>query len=153
MNASVEGNAAPQILDPGRGDCYCFAGLSCRPIVRGDDSGGAYSLIEITAEPQSGCPLHIRHSEDTTIYVISGIFRIVAGAEALVAAPGTVVRIPRGIPNGFRNLGTSVSCLLVSSTPGGYEKFIEEMSRAPQPQDPRSYEGMLARHGMSLVTA
>ncbi len=54
------------------------------------------------------------------------------------AFPVTVrsfVQFPRGMVHTYKNAGARPARLLVTVTPGGYEKFFEAMSRVPVPAD------------------
>jgi quercetin dioxygenase-like cupin family protein len=51
----------------------------------------------------------------------------VLGERTLSASAGSVVYCPRGVLHGFRNVGTTPSRMVVIITPGGLEKFFEEV--------------------------
>lgn len=144
-------NGAQRVLREGEGDCYRFLGLACRVLLPGEASGGAYTLIEITAEPGKGSPFHVCNREDKLLYVVEGFFRIRAGQETVTATRGTVVRIPRGVPHSFVNADACPSRLLASLAPAGHDRFFEELASLPQPPEPAAFEALLARFGMTLV--
>ena len=97
--------------------------------VKAKDTLGAYSLTESIVQPSTG-PVPHRHSrEDESFYVLEGEleFRMgERGERRIVAAPGTFVFAPRGIPHTFRNVGTTPARVLVIISPAGLEKFFEE---------------------------
>ena len=97
--------------------------------VKAKDTLGAYSFTESIVAPGTG-PVPHRHSrEDESFYILEGQFEFrigERGERSIVAAPGTFVFAPRGIPHTFRNVGTTPARILVIISPAGLEKFFEE---------------------------
>lgn len=148
----VAAGARVDVQGPGQGEIFRFAGLSCRPIVRGEDSAEAYTLIEITAGPSKGSPYHICHWEDKAIYVMEGAFRIRIGDRTVAAGPGTSVRIPSGVPHSFTSVGDEAGRLMVALTPSGHERMFEELCRLTERRATRKeMVHMFARYGVELL--
>jgi mannose-6-phosphate isomerase-like protein (cupin superfamily) len=101
--------------------------MTCK--VGSEETGGVYSIVENTLAPQDGPPPHVHHNEDEIFYVIEGEFEIRCGERTFRAAPGALAVLPRNVPHSFRNVGEGEGRLLVTVTPGGFEKFFEEVSR------------------------
>ncbi len=96
--------------------------------VSSDQTGGAYSLFEVTVGPGGGEGPHIQHREDECFYVLEGRFGFVVEGEWIEAGPGSLVYVPKGVLHAFENAGETTGRMLVSQTPGGaYERFIEEV--------------------------
>jgi quercetin dioxygenase-like cupin family protein len=94
--------------------------------VKGNDTLGAYSFTEGIAQPGSG-PVPHRHSrEDESFFVLDGELEFRVGERVIVAAPGSFVFAPRGIPHTFKNVGTTPARFLVIVSPAGLEKFFDE---------------------------
>ena len=114
--------------------------------VESKDTLGAYSLREFIVEPGTG-PVPHRHSrEDESFYILDGQleFKIgERGERVIVAAPGSFVFAPRGIPHTFKNVGTSRARGLVIISPAGLEKFFDERNalRKELPATDPSYPG------------
>jgi len=114
--------------------------------VTGKDTLGAYSFGEFTAQPGTG-PVPHRHSrEDESFYILDGQleFRIGERGERLIlAAPGSLVFAPRGIPHTYKNVGTTPARALVIISPAGLEKFFEERNALQKelPTTDPSYPG------------
>jgi quercetin dioxygenase-like cupin family protein len=73
--------------------------------VTGNQTLGAYSFTEAIAEPGTG-PVPHRHSrEDESFYVLDGQLEIRVGERVMVAAPGSYVFAPRGIPHTYKPEG------------------------------------------------
>jgi quercetin dioxygenase-like cupin family protein len=103
----------------GPGDAYRF-------LVTGEESGGAYFVMEAIVPPGGGPPLHIHTREDETFYVLDGECEIRLGDEKVTARPGDFVNIPRGRLHNFHNASSSPVRMILTFTPAGIEKFFEE---------------------------
>lgn len=131
-----ENNRAPRLLAPGEGKSFSMMGIRITPKITGEESGGAYTLIEQVVQAGGGSPPHICHRDDKTIYVVDGEFDILLGDQPRRATAGACAIIPRGTVHNFRNVGTREGKLLVALTPAGHEKFLEEMARLSQAGTP-----------------
>jgi quercetin dioxygenase-like cupin family protein len=101
----------------------------------GQDTAGAFSLLEWALEPnQEGPGLH-QHNFDEAFYVLSGqvVFRI--REECHVLGPGQLAWMPRNTPHSFSNAGTEPASGLTISTPGGLENVFAKLN-AGQPAPP-----------------
>ena len=113
-------------VPPGEGKSVWLVGDLITVKLQGEDTGGAYSLVEETTLPQGGPPPHIHHNADETIYVLEGELEFMVGDQAIPASAGSAVYAPRGTLHTFRNVGTSPSRILALISPGGFEKFFLE---------------------------
>ena len=96
--------------------------------VGSDQTGGAYSLFEVTVGAGGGEGPHVQHREDECFYVLEGRFGFAVEGEQIEAGPGSLVYVPKGVLHAFENAGETTGKLLVSQTPGGaYEGFVEEV--------------------------
>ncbi len=103
----------------GPGDMYTF-------LVTGEQTGGAYFVMEALVPPGGGPPPHIHRNEDETFYIVEGQCSIRLGDQTVNAAAGDFVNVPRGIVHCFRNEGTSTMRMVLTYSPSGIEKFFEE---------------------------
>jgi quercetin dioxygenase-like cupin family protein len=98
--------------------------------VPSQQTGGAYSLFEITTQPGAGTPPHVQHREDECFYVLVGEFEFLSGEETFRVGVGSLLYVPKGILHAHKNVDEGVGRMLVSQTPGGlYEHFFEEVGR------------------------
>jgi quercetin dioxygenase-like cupin family protein len=138
----------------GPGDHYTF-------LVTGEETGGAYFVMEALVPPGGGPPPHIHTREDETFYVLEGEIEFLLGEELVNAGPGDFVNIPRGLVHRFLNTGSETARLILTFTPAGIEKFFEEtLERAPNDvrEAPDNVEEVAARyveaaprHGLEFV--
>ncbi len=117
--------------------------------IGGEDTKGAFVLAEEVTPPQGGPPPHLHTREDETFYVVEGELEFMVGDRTLSATAGSVVYGPRGVPHGFRNVGTRPSRMAVIITPGGLEKFFEEVGEpvtdpSSPPEAPPDVERLVA---------
>ncbi len=89
-------------------------------------TGGAYSLFEVTAPPGGGPPPHVHHGEDEAFYVLEGEFEFLDGAETQRVGAGSLLYVPKGTLHAHKNVGGRMGRMLITQTPGGlYEQFFE----------------------------
>jgi len=124
--ADGQNSGAAHVLPPGEGESVWLVGDLITVKLQGEDTGGAYSLVEETSHPGGGPPPHVHHDTDETLYVLEGEVEFVAGDRTIAAGAGAAVYNPRGTLHTFRNVGTSPSRVLALLSPGGFEKFFLE---------------------------
>lgn len=103
----------------GPGDMYTF-------LVTGEQTGGAYFVMEALVPPGGGPPPHIHHNEDETFYIVEGECSITIGDKVVLARSGDFVNIPRGTVHCFFNSGTGTARMILTFTPAGMEGFFRE---------------------------
>lgn len=119
----------PKDVQAGKGLTLSVLGERVTVKLSGEESDGACAAIEIATPPQVGPPLHVHHGEDEAFYVLEGMYEIRVGGRMIPAPPGTFVFLPRGIPHSHTNVGYRTGKLLVTITPAGFERFLEDVSR------------------------
>src|SRR5690242_9205950 len=115
------------LLQPDEGSPLATTGGQGFIKVRGEDSAGAFALLEQVIPPvTSGPPLHINTREDEVFYILEGTLRLQLGERLLDAGPGTMCYIPRGSVHTFCNPYDTPVRLLGYITPAGFEHYFEE---------------------------
>jgi quercetin dioxygenase-like cupin family protein len=109
-------------------------------------------MLEIATPPQVGPPLHVHQREDEAFYVLEGMYEIRVGGRMIPAPPGTFAFLPRDIPHSYTNVGYRTGKLLVTITPAGFERFLEEVSQlAPDVPLDREQLGAIGRkYGLEM---
>jgi len=93
-----------------------------------DQTGGAYSLFEVTSQPGGRLLPHVQHREDESFYVLEGEYEFLVEACTIGAGAGSLIYVPRGILHAHRNISGGKGRMLVTQTPGGlYQRFFEEV--------------------------
>ena len=128
----------PIYITPEGGKTWNIFGLQIVGKIFSEDTGGAYSVIVSTTPPDGGAPPHVHELEDELFYVLEGSFTFTCDNETFLAEKGAVVVLPKGKPHAFKNTGGTTGRMMNTITPGGFEKFFEEVDKLPKdgPPDP-----------------
>ena len=94
--------------------------------VRGADTGGAFSVLHLVAEPMSGPPMHMHTQEDEWFYILKGEMTFQVGGKRFTAGPGTSVFAPRNIPHTWQNCTDEPVEAIGLITPAKFEGFFED---------------------------
>src|SRR6516225_10448103 len=109
LNVQAFTHRAPSIKHQPRVKRYYFdvgIGSVC---LSGEDTGGAYCLLEVSLAAGIGVPRHTHTREDETYYVTSGELEVKVGDEIFVLKPGDTLMAPRNIPHELRNSGNAIN--------------------------------------------
>lgn len=132
-SAVEEGTVAKRVahISPGEGTSSLWVlGELLTYKVPSQQTGGAYSLFEVTTRPGAGPPPHVQHREDEAFYVLEGEYEFLSGEETLRAGVGSLLHVPKGILHTHKNIGEGAGRMLLTQTPGGlYEHFFEEVGK------------------------
>lgn len=110
---------------------------------RAAQTQGAFGLILCETRRGSSPPLHIHHTTDEAIWVISGRIRVRCGEDEFTLAAGGFTLLPRGVPHTFvSEQDTSMLGLLV---PGGTEAFFDYGPPVTSPTPPPVDAGRMQR--------
>ena len=104
-------------------ETIAFLGETLAIRVRGEQTGGAFALIEHLLPRGLATPLHLQLHEDETFYVLDGEISVYVDGALSRAAAGDVVWLPRGVPHAFQ-VESEGAHLLALSTPAGHERFF-----------------------------
>lgn len=148
----VPADTGPSFWGPG--DRYTF-------LVTGEQSDGAYFIMEALVPPEGGPPPHIHRREQESFYLLDGTLDIQMGDKVVQASTGDFVHIPCGTVHCFRNSGSSTARMLLIFSPGGIEGFFEEtlepvadrLAAPPANMDAvvARYVEAAPRHGLQFV--
>jgi quercetin dioxygenase-like cupin family protein len=94
-------------------------------LIKGEESGGRFALVETIEQPGDELPSHRHHWEDKTIYVLEGALAISIAGTWVNAPVGAAVFLPRGIAHAYTITSESAR-LLTMLTPAGFERFYQE---------------------------
>jgi mannose-6-phosphate isomerase-like protein (cupin superfamily) len=141
-----------RVHQPGKDRSYWVLGDLYTCLASGEQTGGAYALIEGVVPPGGGPPPHIHHREDEAFYIVEGRLTFESDDKQIDAAPGTWVWLPRGSRHTFRNVGQTPARILIVVNPTGLEKFFAEVGQEvtdpgsePGPAPPGDVAKLLAR--------
>jgi mannose-6-phosphate isomerase-like protein (cupin superfamily) len=92
------------------------------------DTRGAAAVFHQIVPPLAGPPLHRHSCEDEWFYVMDGEITIEVDGDRQVLYAGGSAFAPRGTAHSFRNFSTSPAEMLVMTTPGRFNLFLEELA-------------------------
>lgn len=135
------------------GRTWNIFGLEIVGKIMSEQTNGDYAVIMSSTPPEGGPPPHVHQHEDEVFYVLEGNYSFICGEKEIQASKGDLVHLPRGIPHSFRNIGNETGVLLNTITPGGFEKFFEEVDRLPkdQPLDRAKVEEIAAKYALKFL--
>ena len=136
-------------------DTIELGGFGVRYMVRSEQSGGGFALVEHPIAPRTlAAPLHTHEHEDEYTYVLNGEVGIQIGDEVTYAGPGELVAKPRGIAHAFWNRTDEPARVLEIISPGGFEQYFAELAPLLPPQRPEpDFAGLVAlqeRYGVRM---
>src|SRR5579883_2096558 len=126
-------NKAIITRQPKEGRWIAQSGDLNRFLAVSEDTGGAYAQWEAIVPPGGGPLMHVHSREDESFFVLEGEVVFQVGETRQVAAAGTYVNLPIGVPHCFRNESASVARLLITVVPAGLEGLFFESGTEVQP--------------------
>lgn len=116
------------VVGPNEGKSLWLGGLGVIYKIRGEETGGAFSIVEHPIEPGKLVPAHVHSREDELSYVLEGEVGVRIGDQEFTATPGHFIIKPRGIPHTFWNAGPKPARILEIISPAGFESYFEEIA-------------------------
>src|SRR4051812_28395500 len=152
--AAMPNATHPLVLGPADGDQVQIGPMGVRFMIGSEEAGGGFSVVEHPIAPRSlAAPTHTHRHEDEYSYVLEGEVGVQVGDEVRVAKPGELVFKPRGVPHAFWNPGDRPARLLEIISPGGFERYFEEIGPlfpADGPPDFEALAAVQARYGLTM---
>src|SRR3954454_547805 len=90
---------------PGEGRSVWVVGDLYTIKASGEETGGAFALIEALVPPGGGPPPHLHHREDEAFYVLEGELRFHVAGRDLAVGAGAWITLARGGLHHFQNVG------------------------------------------------
>src|SRR5262245_19581585 len=111
------------------------------------DTHGAYTLLDVIADPQYGVPMHVHDNENEHFIVLEGTMRIANDDRTSDVGPDAAITVNKGVPHAWYNLSEVPLRLLVVFSPGNVEGLFREVA-ARQSDD---IAAILQRFGCRIV--
>jgi len=126
----------------------------------GNETGGAFAMMEAIVPPGHGPPPHIHSREDEAFYVLEGELLFHAEGRSFTATSGAWVTLARGSLHYFKNKGSKPARMLIVVTPSGLENFFLEVGQeaidgetepvAPTPEDIQKLIQAAPKYGLGI---
>lgn len=120
----------------------------------GADTGGSVAVVHLTVPKLSGPPLHRHSREDEWFYVLDGELVWEVDGQRFSGGKGASAFVPRGTAHTFQNFQEEAAHILVMVTPGGLDRFFEDVTvlnkGLSQPDFP-GVEALMQSYGLELL--
>lgn len=149
----------------GAGECYNVIGELLTLKITNAETDGAFSVIELVAQPGGGPPLHT-HPSSESFTILEGEFEFTGLDQGQLttfrAGPGDNVFIPAGAPHTYQAVGGSPARTMLVLVPGReMERFFADVGvrvtpGEPAPSGPPDIPALLAagqNHGLRFLGA
>ncbi len=139
-------------LKSGEGIKIDFRGTKMTLKVSGEQSEGAYSLLEMVHPANVGPASHIHPTGAEAFYVLEGEYTIQCDQRVYTAQVGDFVLIPKGVPHSYRS-GTEGGKVLVIC-PAGLEKYFSDVAEVLKASTSIMWEleqAIAKRHGQEFL--
>jgi quercetin dioxygenase-like cupin family protein len=133
-NVQAVSDLAPAVKYQPKPRRYYFDVALGSILLSGEDTGGAYCLLEMRVAPGKGVPRHTHTREDEALFVLSGELEVSVGDETFTLRAGQTLIAPRNIPHQLSNSGNVPNHYLIMFSPAGFEEFLK-MTSVPAPDD------------------
>jgi len=104
-------------------------------LLTGEDTGGAFALLETAMRPGSEPPYHIHEREDETFYILEGEVAVMVDGVVRECRAGDTIFLPRGLPHTFR-VRSAFARTLAIVTAAGFEKYFLAIGTPAVSMDP-----------------
>jgi mannose-6-phosphate isomerase-like protein (cupin superfamily) len=123
----MEASADRLVLEPGEGRSTRLGSIGVDFKLWGEQTGGAFSVVEHPVDPRGMVPPHLHAHEDEFSYVLEGEIGARVGDVELTVGPGAYVAKPRGILHTFWNPTDEPARILEIISPAGFENYFVEL--------------------------
>ena len=126
----------------------------------GDETAGAFTLIDCWCPAGFGPPTHRHDAEDEAFYVLDGDATVRCGDDEWQVGPGDFVLLPRGVAHDFHVGEAGPLHILQITSPAQFERFAAELgvpatspTLPPRPTipDPQTMAAVHERYHIALL--
>ncbi len=121
-----------------------------RYLATSEDTGGAWSLVELTEMPGYKTRLHRHNYTDETYYVLEGVLTARIADKTYELPAGSYIVIPRGTPHAQGNFKKVPVKVLLTMTPGGFEESFRDRAELIKSVKPDSPDFVRMREAMMV---
>jgi quercetin dioxygenase-like cupin family protein len=152
-DALVPRTGRPWFLrDPGdAADCWNIQSERLFCLATSEETGGFLSLFICLTPPEGRVPSHTHTREAQGFYVLDGAVDILLGGNSQTLSAGAFAHLPKNVPHAYQNAQNAPTRMLIISTPGGYEIFLNDLRQLPDgAPDIDDVVTITGRHGIRL---
>jgi quercetin dioxygenase-like cupin family protein len=141
------------LLEPGGGEQTRLGSMGVDFKIWGEQTGGAFSVVEHPIDPRGLAPPHRHENEDELSYVIEGVIGARQGDEEVQVEAGGYLMKPRGILHSFWNPTDEPARILEIISPGGFEHYFKDLGEyfaSGQEPDPGKIAEIAGRYDLTF---
>ena len=140
------------VLRPGEGRLIDLGGFQMTVKATGEQTAGAFTLLEADEPPRFGPPMHIHHDCAEAFYVLDGKYFIFLGDREEPCPAGSFIYIPPRSPHGFR-VGEVASRKLNFYIPAAMVGYFDDLSAAigRDEADPDVLADIAAKYAVEVI--
>lgn len=94
----------------------------------GEETDGAYALLEFCLQPERLIPPHAHSREHEVSYVLAGVIGVRIGPDELTATQGSLVVKRPQVTHAWWNAGARPARVLETISPAGLESYFRELA-------------------------
>jgi quercetin dioxygenase-like cupin family protein len=141
QSVPVEQGKKPKaiVLLAGEREDLAHDGGTVRFLASSEEINGEWSLVELKEMPGYKTGLHRHNHTDEAFYVLEGVLTAMIDGKTYELPAGSYILIPHGTPHAQGNLGKVPVKLLLTMTPGGFERSFRdriELFKTMKPDHP-----------------
>lgn len=140
-----------KLVEPGQSRKVQLYGVRFDYLVESADSGGDLAVLQVEIPPRTLVKPHSHTREDEYSLVLAGTVGVRVGDTVREAGAGAALVKPRGTPHAMWNATAEPARILELLSPGGLERYFEEL--APVLDDkapPADYYALAERYGLTI---
>ncbi len=140
-------------VGPTDGPCLAIGGGNYRIVLSGEQTGGAYAVIDMVVPPGGGPGPHAHAGFQESFHILEGEVEVSSEEGTYTAVTGSFINIPRGgMVHGFKNKSNQVARLWCVVVPAGLDAFFAEIGKpiqqgefpVMQPPTPEAMQRLIA---------
>lgn len=140
---------------PGQGKVLNALGDEVTVLLSGEQTGGAFTMVQVVTPPGGGPPPHWHTREDEWFHILEGRVEFWQDGQWMEVPVGSSAFLPRGSRHTYRNCGDQPLRMIVHAAPSGFEVFFERIAEAfnaPGGPDMERIVAISADHGIHYVS-
>jgi mannose-6-phosphate isomerase-like protein (cupin superfamily) len=116
------------VIHQREGKSLSLGGIDVIYKILGDDTNGAFRVVEHPIGPKRLVRPHVHKNEDEISYIVEGEIGVKIGNDEFLTRAGDWIFKPRGILHTFWNLGSTNARLIEIISPPAFAHYFEELS-------------------------
>lgn len=135
-------------LGPGEGPNYDWENDHTFVKISGQDTDGAYTLMEDNLKASFALGLHRHGTHAETFYFLEGAVDFYVDGDWHRCGPGTTMHVPPGVPHACRVADATPARMLMIFQPAGFDGFLAELATMTEADfaDEAKMAGLNARY-------